>query len=197
MANLSLKWQKLIAVTLALFLVMGVFVFTATLVNAYLDRRAEISGLESKLRRIEKTLESEEALQQLAQQQKRSAKDRNLFLGSGDTELVAAKLQDQVSRLLQRYDARLIRSQQIQVDPLQGALGIGLKLQLQVKLQDIVRILHELEENRPLLFLDSLSVTISRASSRLRVRGKAKTTPELLDVNLDIVGYQLQQVNDG
>ncbi len=197
MANLSLKWQKLIAVTLALFLVMGVFVFTATLVNAYLDRRAEISGLESKLRRIEKTLESEEALQQLAQQQKRSAKDRNLFLGSGDTELVAAKLQDQVSRLLQRYDARLIRSQQIQVDPLQGALGIGLKLQLQVKLQDIVRILHELQENRPLLFLDSLSVTISRASSRLRVRGKAKTTPELLDVNLDIVGYQLQQVNDG
>ncbi len=197
MANLSLKWQKFIAVTLALFLVMGVFVFTATLVNAYLDRRAEISGLESKLRRIEKTLESEEALQQLAQQQERSAKDRNLFLGSGDTELVAAKLQDQVSRLLQRYDARLIRSQQIQVDPLQGALGIGLKLQLQVKLQDIVRILHELEENRPLLFLDSLSVTISRASSRLRVRGKAKTTPELLDVNLDIVGYQLQQVNDG
>jgi len=114
--------------------------------------------------------------------------DSGLYLAGATDALAAAALQDHVKGAIEGSGGNLRSIQILPGEDDEGFRRVGVRAQLTATVNDLLRILHEIEGGTPFLFVDALEVNNRRA--RRRSRDEPETMDPVLLVRLDVAGYQ-------
>lgn len=114
--------------------------------------------------------------------------------------LAGAALQRRVQEMIRAVDARPISAQILPTQEADSPPRVRLRVQIQAETDQLLDLLLRLEEARPFLFVDQMSIRAStrrvRRVTRGRSRGAPSATPEgQLTVRLDIFGYSLRSAS--
>jgi general secretion pathway protein M len=113
--------------------------------------------------------------------------------------LAGAGLQSEVQEMVRAAGARPISTQILPLDPDEQPPRVRIRTQLQGTTDELLEVLYRVEEARPFLFVDQMSIRSttprarpSRRSARRAVRQRAPNMQVgQLTVRLDIFGYAL------
>jgi hypothetical protein len=109
---------------------------------------------------------------------------RSAFFSGENSAIVAATLQQQAKAFVQESGGTL-QSTQILADTINGdVLRIAVRVRVVSDIDGLRLILERIQENRPLLFVESLE-----AASRLSRRTRRIAAEHLLETQFDIVGF--------
>ncbi|NBC49503.1 MAG: general secretion pathway protein GspM [Gammaproteobacteria bacterium] len=114
--------------------------------------------------------------------------------------LAGAALQRRVQEMIRAVDARPISAQILPTQEGDSPPRVRLRVQIQAQTDQLLDLLFRLEEARPFLFVDQMSIRAStrrvRRVTRGGSRGGSSATPEdQLTVRLDIFGYSLRSAS--
>jgi general secretion pathway protein M len=130
-------------------------------------------------------------------ERERANDDFKAFYFDAETPgLAGARLQSEVQELVRSAGARPISTQILPVDPKEQPPRVRIRVQLQGSTPQLLEVLYEIEDARPFLFVDQVSVraTSPRATSaaRLNIRRRRPNAGfGELTVRLDVFGYTL------
>lgn len=180
-------WLSRAAALLLLAAVLGGL--WAGLVAPLLAERAELQRAlaenREQLARYLALSRGQEALRDRLAELEAAQADSGIYL-SGDTDaLVGAELQDIVNDRIEANGGRVRSVQILPVDTDGEFRRVGVRVQFQARIAELLRILHALESSDTTLFIDSLDVSNRRARRR---GGGEDLDPELL-IRLDMSGY--------
>ena len=116
-----------------------------------------------------------------------SVEASGLLLNSANELLAAAELRDYVESAIRTHGGELQSSQSLTSENFEGLMRSGIRVTLTATIEELVPALHNLEGQRPYLFVESLEI---RARQRRR-RGdeSAAATSPVLTVRFDVHGY--------
>jgi len=112
-------------------------------------------------------------------------------------QLAGAEMQQELQGLVSESGARLVSTQMLPTNPQEQPPTVRIRTQIQGSTDALFSVLYRIEEARPFLFVDQLSVRASarraaRRNSRLRARRATSARPQgELTIRLDILGYAL------
>lgn len=194
MSALSPVTSRFAAVSLlVLVIVFAVFYVLVPLGHFYLDKYDSLNNLQQQLSRFEYLVANEENINTELKRINDLGADGDLFLSGNKKSIASANLREFLNEAVKRSGGQLVSSQDYDAETIESATAIGLRLQVNGEVKNLVDLLHELESARPIVFIDNLSVTSS--SSRLRQsksrRTRTTTAPKRssLDIRMDVVGY--------
>ena len=165
--------------------------------NTELD--AEIADRQEQIARYQRLLASLPRLRAELEQE-RSNEDVKAFYYDAETPALAgAQLQRELQAMVRDADARLINTQFLPAGAEERPPRVRIRTQLRGDTQDLLDLVYSIEQARPFLFVDQMSVrsTSRRAtgrSSRVRGRRTPARNPNAqgeLTIRLDIFGYAL------
>jgi len=198
MNSLSPGVQKFVAAGLLLLVIGLVTSFlTGPFWHFYADKYAEISSLQGQVLRYQRLLAAKPAMEEEYKNLETTLAQVSLFLQGGRPSLVAANLQDFIHGTIQRHGAVLVSSQEFEGSDLASAQAIGLRLQFQASLDQLVLILLELENARPLLFVDNFTLAADGQGERSTAMSLGQSampgTGNALTITMNLVGYQISE----
>ena len=103
----------------------------------------------------------------------------------GGFELAAAELQRLLKRIVAEKDVQVVSAQSLTTRQEAGFDRIALKVRMRGELENIVQTFYEIETGEPFVFLDNVSI---RGSRGRRVGGKVSTL-QVLDIDMEVIGY--------
>jgi general secretion pathway protein M len=130
-------------------------------------------------------------------ERERANDDFKAFYFDAETPgLAGARLQSEVQEVVRSAGARPISAQILPVDPKEQPPRVRIRIQLQGSTQQLLDVLYEVEDARPFLFVDQVSVRATARRARAQVRRnlrrpQANTQVGELTVRLDVFGYTL------
>lgn len=112
--------------------------------------------------------------------------------------LAGARLQSEVAQMIRSVEARPISTQLLPVDENEQPLRVRIRTQLQGSTEQLLDVLYLIQEARPFLFVDQMSIRSTtprvapqRRRNNLRTPARAAQRIGELTVRLDIFGYAL------
>ena len=113
--------------------------------------------------------------------------------------LAGARLQSEVQEVVRAAGARPISTQILPVDEDEQPPRVRIRTQLQGTTDELLDVLYRIEESRPFLFIDQMSIRsttpraapVRRSSRRVVRRSPSQAQVGQLTVRLDIFGYSL------
>ncbi len=113
--------------------------------------------------------------------------------------LAGARLQSEVQEVVRAAGARPISTQILPVDEDEQPPRVRIRTQLQGTTDELLDVLYRIEESRPFLFVDQMSIRsttpraapVRRNSRRVVRRSRSQAQVGQLTVRLDIFGYSL------
>lgn len=194
MSALSPATSRFAAAALLLLLILFVlFYLFVPLGNFYLEKNDSLQTLQQQLSRFEYLVANEEKINAELKRIDELGSDGDLFLTGNKKSIASANLRGFINEAVKRSGGQLVSSQDYDAETIDSATAIGLRLQVNGEVKNLVDLLHELESARPIIFIDNLSVTSSssrlRQSKSRRVRTASKVTRSSLDIRMDVVGY--------
>jgi general secretion pathway protein M len=181
------------AAALAILLVMiGLLYFGIVLpiIGGYASIRDATAQVEDQIARYHRAARDLAPRQaELAALERRSAAEDGFLVGANDT-LVAVQIQNRLKALTDAAKSEL-RSTQVLPAQDEGALRrISVRGQMSTTIGGALSVLHGLESQSPLLFIDNLDIRAHQGGTR-EVRGRGGDTGNdgLLDVQFDVYGY--------
>lgn len=130
-------------------------------------------------------------------ERERANDDFKAFYFDADTPgLAGARLQSEVQEVVRGAGARPISTQILPVDPKEQPPRVRIRVQLQGSTSQLLDVLYQIEDARPFLFIDQVSIrsTAPRAAAarfRNNRRPRSNTGVGELTVRLDVFGYTL------
>jgi general secretion pathway protein M len=130
-------------------------------------------------------------------ERERANDDFKAFYFDAETPgLAGARLQSEVQEVVRNAGARPISTQILPVDPNEQPPRVRIRIQLQGSTPQLLDVLYEIEDARPFLFIDQVSIrsTAQRAQVAARRairRRQPNTQTDELTVRLDVFGYTL------
>jgi general secretion pathway protein M len=127
----------------------------------------------------------------------RANDDFKAFYFDAETPALAgARLQSEVQEVVRSAGARPISTQILPVDPKEQPPRVRIRVQLQGSTAQLLDVLYQIEDARPFLFIDQVSIrsTASRVTAAARRnirRSRPNTQVGELTVRLDVFGYTL------
>ena len=118
------------------------------------------------------------------------------YFDAQTSALAGAQLQREVQDMVQTAGGRLISTQILPSAAAEQPQRVNIRAQLQGDVETLLEVLHRIEQARPFLFVDQISVraTQRRTVRRARARGASASQQEgQLTVRLDVFGYALGQ----
>jgi general secretion pathway protein M len=152
----------------------------------------EISGLEQQIARFKATVARREPVEQRLAELRREQLGSALFLAGDDPNIAAAELIRALRDWTEQHatDTELcsiVSSQPRRATEPERFQQVNVSVRMQCPLDDFLRVLYEMENSVPLVFVDNLLVSQRyTASQRSRVRGNAYGQ---LDVRFEMIGY--------
>ena len=201
MSTLAGSWLRCAAVWSATLLLPVVLILAIVLpwwgqVQTLDERLTRGEDQLAQYRRLVATLPSLQAELENAQ-----ANDdyKAFYFDAETTGLAGARMQSEVQDIVRTAGARPISTQVLPVDKNEQPPRIRIRTQLQSDTDELLDVVYRIEEARPFLFVDQVSIrsTTPRArptarNSRRRVRrSPAQARVGQLTVRLDIYGYAL------
>ncbi len=110
----------------------------------------------------------------------------DLYFRSATAELAGAELQRRISSLVDSTDAKLISTQNLGVSKEAGPRKIAVRVRLSGDMDDLSKILYELESQPPVTIIQNLSMRSKRVSMR---RNRQNKTQNIIDINFDLIGF--------
>lgn len=196
MNALSPSVSRFVAVALLLLAIFFViFNLLVPMISYYSEQYDEVELANRQLNRFEFLIANEPVINEQLERIETMGEQGDLFLKGNKKAIASANLREFVNEVVSRSGGQLVSSQEYEADPIPSATPIGLRLQVSGEVENLVNLLYELENARPLIFIDDLTVTSnssrSRSSREINSRRVVRNTSprNSLDVRLDVVGY--------
>lgn len=193
-ANCIVAWMLLLSVPLAL--VVGI-------AWPWLDRLrtldGEIESAHDQLDRYQRLVATMPRLRAELEQVSNNQSFKAFYFDAATHALAGAGLQQKVQDMVKAAGARLVSTQILPSTPNEEPPTVRVRIQLQGSTDQLLDVLYKIEEARPFLFVDQLSVRSmvqpERPATNERVRrvrrGRARAPTEDLTVRLDVFGFTL------
>jgi general secretion pathway protein M len=174
-----------------------IFTLTAVLVPWVLQLRALDQAIESKRDQVTRYQRLVSTLPEVRDALARERETDNLEELSFNAEtpaLAGAQVQRALQEMLREANARPISAQILPVDAQHQPPRVSVRIQLQSDTAQLLELLLKLEQARPLLFVDQMSIRSSarpESSTQRRVRRRRSPADDAgdLTVRLDVYGY--------
>ena len=157
-----------------------------------LDLGAEIDRLEQQIARFKATVARREPVEQRLAELRREQMGSALFLAGDDPNIAAAELIRELRDWVQQHatdqeTCSIVSSQPRRATEPERFQQVSVSVRMSCPLDDFLRVLYDMENSVPLVFVDNLLMSQRyTASQRSRVRGN---TYGQLDIRFDMIGY--------
>ena len=196
----AIGWTLLLLLPVAL--VVGVLIPWVDRIGSLND---QIADGKDQLQRYERVLKTLPSLQAELEEVKKNDDFKAFYFDAATPALAGAGLQRKIQDIVRSADGRLISTQLLPEQKDEQPPRVRIRTQLQGSTDTLLSVLYEIEQSRPFLFVDQISVrsTVQRTQSRRptrRGRGSRRTTASTasraqsageLTVRLDIFGFAL------
>ena len=112
-------------------------------------------------------------------------KTSGLYLHGSTDALTAADLLDRLNQLVEQNGGKVSTVQNLPAEVADGLQKIAVRVHFSGSIKMVQRVLHTIETERPMLFIDAFEIRASTRSQRLN----APADEPDLGVRLDIAGY--------
>lgn len=168
-------------------------------VMRHVELAGEIDNLEDRAARFKAAVARRPQLEEQLDQLESERLDSALFLPESNFNVAAAGLTRRLRDIIQREadDAELcniVSTTNRQSDEDERFEQVTVNVRMQCPLPDVTRILYQLEDNVPLIFVDNLIVN-QRVSAEQAGRRRSSSYGQL-DVRFDMYGFLSQQAQD-
>jgi len=195
MNGLNPKQNRILALMILLLLVVALFVLILQpLYNRYVAASDEIDRLEHQIavytRVASGLMDSEAELESLLQNNPIA----DLYLAESKPTLAAAELQQQLNRMVSQSGGQVVSTQILQRNTDTVLPTVSLQVHVRSEIDELVRLLHQMESGKPLLFIENLVISsvarrpVQRAN-RQRQRQQVNRVLPSLDVRFDLIGH--------
>ncbi|PVV10386.1 MAG: hypothetical protein B6D82_12515 [gamma proteobacterium symbiont of Ctena orbiculata] len=112
------------------------------------------------------------------------------YLQSKTDSLANAELQRKIKQVVSAGRGEIISTQTVQVSQDEMLRGVAIRVRMKSTLENLTKILHQLETQKPYLFIDNITLR-SRNLARRRLPNKQQLTEAIRVLELDflVVGY--------
>ena len=191
-----LTLRRVLAISLFLLLVacLGIYA-VAPWIEQISQRQTRVEMLQRQLQGNQNLLANERAIDDELERLGQLSGEQGLLFSSTKPALAAADLRESIGEIVADSGGQLISVQEYEANNLPGTQAIGLRAHLTGEAQNLSDILYALENARPAVFVDKLTVATSRRSTarnsrRLRARSNSKLAKRnSLDIRLDLSAY--------
>jgi len=163
--------------------------------NADLNRR--ISGAEDQLVRYQRLLDSRPALEAELQRVRNNDSYKAFYFNAPTQSLAGAQLQSLVQDIVNTAQGRLISTQLLNEERASTPARISVRTQIRGSTDALLSILYQIEQARPFLFVERLSIrssarpiVVNRNRPNRPVR-RPRMNRDELTVRLDLFGFTL------
>jgi general secretion pathway protein M len=183
--------HRLTALLLLLLLVGGVLYLAVDqwLVGRYRYYQNSLERHQERLAQLERMAATREPVQQLIA---KIQQDRNVttqYLPQSAPALAAAELQQRIKAVVEAAGGTLQSTQALPPVEEGGAVKIAISAIMNGDTGSLLRVLHNLESQTPLLFVDNLELSARQTRPRLSSGRYASYTRMQLNVQFEVAGY--------
>ncbi len=183
-------------ILLGLLLVVWLYML-APYFRYLVEQGDEFDRLQTRLNSYQRLLAAESDIENTIAQLALPGKDEELLLPDASQAIASAKLRDLINGFIEDTGARLISSQSYHDNDLPGAEMVGLRIQVNGEVENLLYILYKIETARPVLFVDKLNISAlqsryaihnrrPRSASFTNISGSTRSS---LDMRMDIAGF--------
>ena len=184
--------SRLLALALLIFVIGVVWFAAVEPIRADFDaQELRIARATQLLERFERVLDDETSLRAEIERLRKSDGTPDPFLKGESTQIIAAKLQNQIQTLVAGEPGDIRSIQVLPESEEDGFEKIGLRVTLTAGIQTMQKIFYDIESSVPTLFIDNLDV---RTNIRRRRRNNDSTNR--VQIRFDVFGYRKQTGSD-
>jgi len=193
-AKCLVGWAALALLPLAMVLAIGVPWWH---INDTLGEK--IDANKDQLMRYQKLVATLPALRGELERERANDAFKAFYFDAATPALAGAQLQTQVQEMIRKAGARPISAQILPAAEDEQPPRVRVRVQVQASTEQLLDVLYELEETRPFLFVDQMSIRSTAPRARLaaargrRARQSRSVSQQVgqLTVRLDIFGFVL------
>lgn len=189
---IPLRLRQLLAVLILLVLVsLLLWLVIGPLLSRFQSDEEIIAGLQQRLAVYQRLVAELPAQEARLAELKRSDPMTRLVIAETRPALASAELQQQIGQLIGTIGAQVISTQILSLEDAESPLpAVGIKVHLRGETEQLVRLLYELANYRPLLLVENIVVLSNPRVDMQRIRRAAdlKAVPSL-DVTFDLKGF--------
>ena len=162
MNEISPRTSRFAAISLLVLLILlAVFHVLVPVVHFYSRLMDEIELLDRQLARSRYLIDHEETIDEELKKAREAWRGENLFLDGRRLPIASANLREIVNDAIQRSGGLMVSSQEFDVEPSPPVTPVGLRLQMNGEIDNLTRLLYQLQSSRPLIFVNEFSVSSS------------------------------------
>lgn len=179
--------SRLVAVLLLLLAITGaVAAILWPLGTEIASTQRHATSLMQQLEHTRRVIQNRSLLRQRLAQLKRMDLGGSYYLHGDTPALATARLQEHLKQLVEQQGGTLISAQTLPAKEVDGAVSVGLKVHMTASLDALLRVCHTLEMGRPMLFTNSIAITVNPS---VRAANPEHPAPQFLDARIELVGY--------
>jgi general secretion pathway protein M len=184
------KRQRFVALALLVVVVGGVFwLINDLLISRYRDYGAEIDRLQSRLQTLNRMLATRGDLEAKITQIRQDPSMNIYALKQASPTIAATDLQQRVKEAVESNGGELISTQILPVVEEEGFVQVIISIRMNGDTEIMQKVLHDLESEKPLIFIDNLQITARTVRQRRRSRDTPPETTVQLTAQFDLAGY--------
>ncbi len=163
----------------------------------------EIENLDDQMARYQRLLLTLPGLQTELDQVRSNKDVKDFYFAAKTPALAGAQLQREVQKMVNASGGRVVSTQLLASAEDEQPPKVRVRAQIQGKTEALLEVLYQLEEARPFLFVDQISVrstasrTVAKRNPRSRGRSRHRSVRRQpqgqLTVRLDVFGYALAE----
>ena len=191
-------WQHAGLSLMILMIVLGIFYLL--IINPAIVARVQfndrVESLHFQQEKLIQLLGQRDQLMEDAGQLEQYRLDEANFLEEKTVPLVAADLQRILNTLISDHGGTVVSTQVVNNRDNELFQKVTINVNLRGDIEALQRILFEIKQNKPVLFIDNLMINLQggrraprQTNPRSRRQLPATATPDLLDVKFEISGY--------
>jgi general secretion pathway protein M len=151
----------------------------------YEENSEEISHLQAMLIRYQRVAAEIPRIRSDIEALGQESQASRLYLQGSTDALAAAHLVDRLKQLVQGSEGRVSTAQNLPAEGVDSLQKIAVRIQFTGSIETVQRVLHAVETERPMLFIDAFEI---RSTARSQYAVTPESDPDL-GVRLDISGY--------
>jgi general secretion pathway protein M len=156
------------------------------------DLDAQIEGAADQIGRYQRLLASIPRLRAELERERNNEEVKAYYFDAPTEALAGAQLQSTVQGMVQNAGAKIINSQFLPAEAKDQPPRVGLRAQIQGDTNALLDILYDIEQARPFLFVDQLSVrSTTRRDRRQNRKDPQPQVQQELTIRIDVFGYAL------
>lgn len=156
---------------------------------------AETESVVDQIQRYERLLATIPRLRTELERERNNEEVKAFYFNASTAALAGAQLQGTIQEMVQAAGARLVNSQFLPAEPNEQPPRVRIRAQVQGDTEALLDVLYNIEQARPFLFVDQLSVRSTSRRERRDRRQRGDSPPpqvqQELTIRLDVFGYAL------